>query len=878
MKTAELMSHWWIVSMWVAVLAGCSGDDRDLGRDRVPDAGSPDASDGEDAGTDPVSSAYPIDVTGGVAEILPIEDFDDGDVLNLVGAGWGVFDDSSDNGTSEAWPPSTQKAGADAFVSDSPGYGDTGYAAHLIGTTGSVLGYDYLGVATGLHPDSGCPLATPTEIDMGYYDGVQFLVKGTFAGGALDLIIGYTKDGPEDNCSREGFPIPDSLTGFADYHLDFADQVADSWSLVRIRFKDMTQPAWGSIEVEMEEVLAHAKALTWQYQQPGGEVDLWLDNIALFKDFPSTEVYPQTVVTSESALEIEDEATDPATAVMTDVPVSGQSFTSSKQIAVDLLPEKLWDITAAALTEAPVRKGDLLYADLWARCVTPPSGANQCRMNFNFTENGGEWTLSGFLPITVGGEWTRFSVPFKSAASYEPGGATAGFWLGYPAQTVAIAGLTVSNYGDTITPDTLPRTEISYEGRAADASWRVAAAERIETYRKGDLSIVVQDRSGAPVSNAAVSVTMSRHAFGFGTAISSDALRYDFSESDRSQYEAAVSDLFNMVVLEDTLKWPALDGLWGDEMGLELAHWAVDWADARSLPVRGHVLVWPGWDNLPSAIKVDYITAVANDGRDAGNVWLEQTVASHVTDTATAMAGRLAHWDVLNEPYMNHDLMDLLGPEVMTDWFRLARKADPDAKLFINEYGIVAPVMTYSGMLENLMEVLTVLVDQGAPVDGIGLQGHYYYELMDPETVYDQLERLAAFDKEIWISEFDIRELQDEYPELTADFTRDLLTIFFSHPNAGGFMMWGFWDGSHAGGPAPLYDRNWNEKPSCAVYRDLVYRQWWTDESGVTDTEGRYVTRGFLGDYQITVTGNGSTTTRDFALSPESGEIVISLE
>ena len=47
-------------------------------------------------------------------------------------------------------------------------------------------------------------------------------------------------------------------------------------------------------------------------------------------------------------------------------------------------------------------------------------------------------------------------------------------------------------------------------------------------------------------------------------------------------------------------------------------------------------------------------------------------------------------WDVVNEPFDNHDLLDLLGERVMVDWFAAARATDPAPKLFINDYAILS--------------------------------------------------------------------------------------------------------------------------------------------------------------------------------------------
>src|SRR6266446_3502414 len=56
-------------------------------------------------------------------------------------------------------------------------------------------------------------------------------------------------------------------------------------------------------------------------------------------------------------------------------------------------------------------------------------------------------------------------------------------------------------------PSTLP-LQFNYKGREADAPWRKEAQARIDKFRKGDLSIVVNDATGKPVSGADVSIKM----------------------------------------------------------------------------------------------------------------------------------------------------------------------------------------------------------------------------------------------------------------------------------------------------------------------------------------------------------------------------------
>src|SRR5256886_5114077 len=64
-------------------------------------------------------------------------------------------------------------------------------------------------------------------------------------------------------------------------------------------------------------------------------------------------------------------------------------------------------------------------------------------------------------------------------------------------------------------PSTLP-LPFNYKGREADAPWRKEAQARIDKFRKTDLSVVVNDATGKPVSGADVSIKMKRHAFAWG--------------------------------------------------------------------------------------------------------------------------------------------------------------------------------------------------------------------------------------------------------------------------------------------------------------------------------------------------------------------------
>ncbi|HUS93330.1 MAG TPA: endo-1,4-beta-xylanase, partial [Phycisphaerae bacterium] len=131
----------------------------------------------------------------------------------------------------------------------------------------------------------------------------------------------------------------------------------------------------------------------------------------------------------------------------------------------------------------------------------------------------------------------------------------------------------------------------------------------------------------------------------------------------------------------------------------------------------------------------------------------------------------------------------------------------------------------------------------------IGLQSHFRSPT-PPETVWKLLDRFAKFNLPMSITEFDFPG-DDE--ELQARYTRDFMTAVFAHPGVDGFVMWGFWEGRHWRPDCAMFRRDWSIKPNGQAYKDLVFKQWWTDADGQTAADGAYKVRGFLGDYEVTV-------------------------
>jgi hypothetical protein len=91
-------------------------------------------------------------------------------------------------------------------------------------------------------------------------------------------------------------------------------------------------------------------------------------------------------------------------------------------------------------------------------------------------------------------------------------------------------------------------------------------------------------------------------------------------------------------------------------------------------------------------------------------------------------------------------------------------------------------------------------------------------------------------------------------------------------------MMWGFWEGAHWRPRAALWNRDWSLRPHGQVWVDLVTKEWWTNTGGRTDARGGFATRGFCGDYEVTVEFEGKTASRRLTLTNQGAETRIPVD
>ncbi len=544
------------------------------------------------------------------------------------------------------------------------------------------------------------------------------------------------------------------------------------------------------------------------------------------------------------------------------IKVSGLPFQTAYRVRVDKQAREAWGIQLSKQLNQALPRGHVVLLSGYVRLVSTDNESDEAQLAFVLEQAAEPFGKEVSAPSRAGREWVRFDYPIRVRYDHSETGSKLALRVGLERQTIEIGGVRLIDFGKDVPLESLPQTKLQgYDGQSPDAPWRAAAAERIEKYRKGDLAIQVVDAQQQPVSGAEVAVRMQRHAFAFGCVYNPRRIAgIRANDPDSEIYRTKFVELFNEAVDEWSMKWPA----WENP---EHRQWALDsakWIREQGIRLRGHTMIWPSWRRTPPSLR-----ELASDPAA-----LRQAAADRITGVGREFAGLVVDWDVVNEPYTHNDLLEILGRDIMIEWFKLARQADPNAVLYLNEAG-----QPNSGPRSERYDVfyndLKMLIDGGAPVGGIGMQGHFGQNLNSPEDLLSIYDRFAVFGLPIKITELDIDHPD---PQIQADYMRDFLTVTFSHPSVEGILMWGFWESQHWRPRAALWSKDWTLRPVGKAWLDLVRGEWWTNEQGVTDAQGRYATRGFLGDYEVTVTLGDRTATAQVTLDRDGEEVRIVLD
>jgi len=373
---------------------------------------------------------------------------------------------------------------------------------------------------------------------------------------------------------------------------------------------------------------------------------------------------------------------------------------------------------------------------------------------------------------------------------------------------------------------------------AAEKAGHEEIQKRIEAIRMGDLVIHAQP-------GAIVKIEQTRHEFLFGTAIPNELAESapnTFSAADREKYLEVLEENFNYAVHENALKWYENEKVQG-EVNYTIADRIWELCHEREIPMRGHCIYWAKDEFMnPWLFPLN-------------NAQLRKAVVNRGISVATHFKGRIHEFDLNNEMLHGDFFRRRLGYGVINEMAWIVKAANPEAKLFVNDYGVLDMGFNAGPYIKQIQNLL----DNGVPIDGIGCQGHLSMRttMTTPaERVQSNLDKLAQFGLPIKITEV-LFAYEDE--QVQVDELNKLLPLYFAHPAVHAIVMWGFWAGSHWQPHCAMWKKDWSPRPQVKAYRDLVFNEWWTCEEKKTGPDGTVKIRAFYGLYDITCNNKTKT-------------------
>ncbi len=298
----------------------------------------------------------------------------------------------------------------------------------------------------------------------------------------------------------------------------------------------------------------------------------------------------------------------------------------------------------------------------------------------------------------------------------------------------------------------------------------------------------------------------------------------------------------------------------------------VDWCEKNGLKVWGHTLGWhsqtPNWffqDNSQSAGETAQPAPApeagqrpgrggfggGNTGPQASREVVLERLKDHIMTVVGRYKGRIRGWDVFNESIADggdgstenlrtFSWYKAVGPDVLTLAFKWAHEADPNAILYYNDYNIEQGAVENKGKHASSLLLLKRLIAEGAPINGVGIQGHWHLDT-NLDDVEKAIENYAALGLMVSITELDVtatgnnsgafgvnqgdRTIPAENYQKQAEVYKKLFEIFKRHSDViDRVTFWGISDTRswRRGQDALLFDGDLNPKPAYKAVIDVA--------------------------------------------------------
>lgn len=214
---------------------------------------------------------------------------------------------------------------------------------------------------------------------------------------------------------------------------------------------------------------------------------------------------------------------------------------------------------------------------------------------------------------------------------------------------------------------------------------------------------------------------------------------------------ALVKEQFNAIVAENCMKSGRIQPREG-EFRFEPADQFVEFGEQNNMLINGHTLIWHS--QAPRWFFSD------DNGQDVSREVLIQRMKDHIKAVVGRYKGRVHTWDVVNEAieddgsWRKSKFYEIIGEEFIELAFQFAHEADPEAKLYYNDYS-----MANSGKRAGVVAMVKNLQKKGIKIDGVGMQGHIGLSHPSIEEFEKSILAFSDLGVDVMITELDLSVL-----------------------------------------------------------------------------------------------------------------------
>jgi endo-1,4-beta-xylanase len=303
--------------------------------------------------------------------------------------------------------------------------------------------------------------------------------------------------------------------------------------------------------------------------------------------------------------------------------------------------------------------------------------------------------------------------------------------------------------------------------------------------------------------------------FPVGTAVDINKLK------NNAKYRETVINHFNSITAENAMKMDALHPA-ENEYNWSDSDYLASFCNQYNKHLHGHTLIWH--QRVPNWIK---------NYKDTTQV--ENVIKNHIQTVVSHFKGKVKSWDVVNEAFGEEGLLrdsfwkQKLGNDYIAKCLKWVKEADPDVKLFYNDYFLLLPSSKFSAIFAMIDDFQKR--NPPVPIDGIGIQMHVTDTYPDTSQIRELINEAKKRNLLVHFSELDVslnpnggnNELTEDLRQSQKDRYKSIVLNYriLSIELQFGITTWGVGDGdswirsyfNRIDWPL-LFDENYEPKPA----------------------------------------------------------------